>query len=423
MKRSGNSQASIHKKQKLNDSQSEDSNLPSSPSALIDLARKEPLTKELEIFESVPSSSTSNNNNMQEDFEEEEENNEEEEEEENPIVIPIDSIINSDDEDDSDDVTDDDDDDDDDDNTESKDAIKPSAATERKLSDFLRMMADVQDLKAMCNTFMGVVGQGVVKLNVGGREFTSSVATLTRIRNSVFAHRLTNTENNSSPFSYLYLDRCPEHFELILNFLRGVNIRPNVQSLNECQLSNLIDEIMYYRLDAAMLDLLPPQAAQEMKGRVMRQFDAVHCSRHLTLSDDRTMVKKMGGSGCNWNACVLGEGGCQFRIKLLNRCGYMMVGFATSRHGVKLDGQNFNVGYYVFTRNGTLFSEGVRNRYYCQWPMLLPGSIVEGRFENGQISFVVNGVDRGVAFSNIPSGEKLVPAFNVHDTNCRFEIL
>ena len=90
----------------------------------------------------------------------------------------------------------------------------------------------------------------IVKLNVGGQHFTTSLQTLTRDPNSILAamfsgrHKLETTEDGS-----FFIDRDGTYFRFILNYLRnGELILPEGATF----LKELEAEAKFYQLQGVL---------------------------------------------------------------------------------------------------------------------------------------------------------------------------
>ena len=89
-----------------------------------------------------------------------------------------------------------------------------------------------------------------IKLNVGGKIFETTLATLRRFPGTLF-HEILEGEEEKSMIKRedgtLFLDRCPEYFNFILNRLRnpeGAQIQPE----DEMGRKMLDIEIKFYKL-------------------------------------------------------------------------------------------------------------------------------------------------------------------------------
>lgn len=91
--------------------------------------------------------------------------------------------------------------------------------------------------------------QGVVKLNVGGRMYMTSVYTLSRDQNSMLAALVSGRHPvPQQPDGSYFIDRDGTHFRYVLNYLRGDR---GTDSLPETWTDQhqLLKEAKYYRLE------------------------------------------------------------------------------------------------------------------------------------------------------------------------------
>ena len=71
----------------------------------------------------------------------------------------------------------------------------------------------------------GLHSKSVLKLNVGGKEFMTTLGTLRSDQNSMLAKMFSSEANESFPANRdangaFFIDSCPKYFGVILNFLR-----------------------------------------------------------------------------------------------------------------------------------------------------------------------------------------------------------
>ncbi|EFC36059.1 predicted protein [Naegleria gruberi] len=97
-----------------------------------------------------------------------------------------------------------------------------------------------------------------VKLDIGGKIFVTTLSTLTSVKDTFFTgyfndHFNPTVEDDDNSF---FIDRPNEQFHLILNYLRGIDIKCKIASLNECDLNDFIEEIVYYQL-TPIYEILP----------------------------------------------------------------------------------------------------------------------------------------------------------------------
>jgi hypothetical protein len=100
------------------------------------------------------------------------------------------------------------------------------------------------------------------------------------------------------------------------------------------------------------------------------------------------------------------------KLKLVNsKIGKIMIGVCPSSINQSQEG-NYNCGWYFFCYDGSLYSgplQSVYNKFYYSTSAILTGREVGVKMDmtNGQISFTVDGVDRGVAYTGIPVNQSL----------------
>lgn len=136
------------------------------------------------------------------------------------------------------------------------------------------------------------------------------------------------------------------------------------------------------------------------------------------------VVTKHQGGGL-WNCGVVADQPLErYRVQVTNRGegGYLMIGFHTLP--IQPNGDNTTGGYYLWVRNGNLYSAAGGNITYrgCR---IAEGSIVESVYHrsSGTISFIVDGVDRGIAFKKVPGHQVLYPAVDLGEVNTRVTLL
>ena len=107
----------------------------------------------------------------------------------------------------------------------------------------------------------------IVKLNVGGKRFTTSLQTLTRDPNSMLAamfsgrHEVQTTEDGS-----FFIDRDGTYFRFILNYLRdGELILPE----NPKFLKELVAEARFYQLQGVLDELGVIKPLKELEKSVI----------------------------------------------------------------------------------------------------------------------------------------------------------
>jgi len=160
---------------------------------------------------------------------------------------------------------------------------------------------------------------------------------------------------------------------------------------------------------------------------VTHLWDRNFCSSVITLSsNDRIAMKNSMGCSQYWNGAALGMFSSSFKLKVRNagHNGNSKVGMA-SRNEFQPHLENKNrSGWYLYLKDGSVRShQDERNRSYAD--PISDGSVIEVLYEKekGQISFVIDGVNKGIAFSGIPSSPCLYPALDLLWDDSSFELI
>ncbi len=91
----------------------------------------------------------------------------------------------------------------------------------------------------------------VIKVNVGGKEFTTLVQTLVKIRDTLFYNILWSyIQKSQKTPEELFFDRPFTHFDLILNYLKYNQF--SYKNYSKYERADILDEIKYYGLDDAL---------------------------------------------------------------------------------------------------------------------------------------------------------------------------
>jgi len=249
-----------------------------------------------------------------------------------------------------------------------------------------------------------------IKLDVGGKIFSTSKTTLLQHQGTYFYALLASDHWQPDEDGCYFIDRNPKHFDRILDYLRTGEF--NTKGLDEEAMKKLKTDLDYYQVTPPKPLIEPQSWNPNVKGNF------------ITLTNNNKVATKTQG-GNSWDAAVLGTQPNQnFKVKVLNRGpnGDFMIGMAST---IQQNSSNYNArGWYLYGSNGTLYSQqGDSSRYYCG-NGLNNGSVIEVLFDQTAktISFAIDGVGKGVAFSNIPNGD-IYPALDMYDQSSSLEIL
>ena len=104
----------------------------------------------------------------------------------------------------------------------------------------------------------------IIKLNIGGHKFTTSLQTLRSDHNSMLGvmfsgrHPIMKQGDRS-----IFIDRDGRHFHLILNYLRGTISSAEQLSDDRIILSDLSTEAEYYQLQG-LIDIIKPKRKEKI---------------------------------------------------------------------------------------------------------------------------------------------------------------
>jgi len=117
---------------------------------------------------------------------------------------------------------------------ENKDA-KINSEIEDSSNDFIRVIHKTTEVIKRLNE--------KVTLNVGGTLFLTTKHTLTSKKNLLYEMILTEKPNENGEY---FIDKSPEYFNIILNYLRGMDI--DWESVKNEE--KLIKELIYYQIQS-----------------------------------------------------------------------------------------------------------------------------------------------------------------------------
>jgi len=107
----------------------------------------------------------------------------------------------------------------------------------------------------------------IVKLNIGGRLFTTSKNTLKSQEGGFFSRIM---DDELDEFGALFVDRDPRNFYIILNYMRGQEIFFDL--LSESQIRELVSDCTFYGI-RGLIHLMEEKGLIEMGGRgKMKKF-------------------------------------------------------------------------------------------------------------------------------------------------------
>jgi hypothetical protein len=138
----------------------------------------------------------------------------------------------------------------------------------------------------------------IIRLDVGGHKFTTSLQTLTSVPDtyfaSLFSGRFALTPNAEGAY---FIDRDGSHFRHVLNYMREpVEEGYTLSSALEAHKEKLIEELELYGLLGRMMPTPRPYAAQELIGQSLlrRMLDGTKRELQVAMSQSRGLVFTIG---------------------------------------------------------------------------------------------------------------------------------
>jgi hypothetical protein len=117
-------------------------------------------------------------------------------------------------------------------------------STNNKLSSDNNSQDESQNFEQRIKEIISIKPEDIVKINVGGKHFATKLETLLSVKDNLFFKM-----HHSKKFDMkkeIFIDRSPEYFPLVLDYLRYKKI--NLKKLSQDQLIEFKEEIIYYEL-------------------------------------------------------------------------------------------------------------------------------------------------------------------------------
>jgi len=284
---------------------------------------------------------------------------------------------------------------------------------EKKIKELEAKERDLEQREKRWNDLMKQVEDNIklsndlIHLNVGGTKFTVSKPVLLKSGNSYFAALLGgNWKPNSK--GYFFVDRSPKHFNRILDYLRKGLL--DTEDLSQVETDNLMEELDYYQI----------QIMEVTTKEEVLKWDENYCDIKVTFNEDRTLATSSGGL---YRRVLATLPRTQFKVKIEAK-GDIFIGFSQKwEQSVSYSEDVDNYFLRLLNANsGKLFSEDppLRRIVYIDRPIAV-GETVEAIFDKGkkEISYIINGINCGVAFKEVECKFDLFPLITVSDASVR----
>jgi hypothetical protein len=118
------------------------------------------------------------------------------------------------------------------------------------LNDLNKVLGKIQKLNIENEKEIENVPQ-IIKLNIGGKIFTTTLSTLTTEKDTFFTSMFSEQFNTKPDKNGEYfIDRNPKHFHLILDYLRNPTKEVNLRELTTVQEEEFYDEVDFYSIES-----------------------------------------------------------------------------------------------------------------------------------------------------------------------------
>eukprot|EP01112_Ceratiomyxa_fruticulosa_P004224 TRINITY_DN1465_c1_g1_i3.p1 TRINITY_DN1465_c1_g1~~TRINITY_DN1465_c1_g1_i3.p1 ORF type:complete len:346 (-),score=75.60 TRINITY_DN1465_c1_g1_i3:92-1129(-) len=248
----------------------------------------------------------------------------------------------------------------------------------------------------------GSSGSKIVRLNVGGQIFTTTMDTLTSCKGSYFDAMFSGRfALKREPDGTIFIDRDPTYFRHILNFLRGS--LPPIDELRRDILVEIKNEADYYQLNDLVDLMVPPTPIPDItKWKEGPNYVISNNGKTATKTDDKAL----------WSATTLAQkpidvkkgGKYSWRVRI-DTSNYYMVGIGSIELNQNIiDNYKRSIGWYLYTNCCTVYNRGVIITPYPNETPLHAGAIIGIMLDvdKRELSFSVDGTLKGVAVSDFP---------------------
>eukprot|EP01080_Neovahlkampfia_damariscottae_P008902 gene8902-850_t len=243
-----------------------------------------------------------------------------------------------------------------------------------------------------------------IKLNIGGRVFTTSLETLTHEKETYFSGMFSEQfDLGPDKDGEYFIDRNPMYFDIILDYLRAPEKEIYFGGLSEQQIKEFKTEVDFYCINSLKEILENP------KFEVFSIGNLLNCKR---LSESKFRITKFDSS--NWNANVTFLPAKKWKITVVSGFDLAMIGFVDKKY-IDPNGKNITKGYFAYTNSGVKCSTMNLNANYGRG---FRNAVVS--LENGELSYILNGISYGKAFTGL--SENLLPSIDIFSSRCVIDV-
>jgi hypothetical protein len=220
-----------------------------------------------------------------------------------------------------------------------------------------------------------------IKLDVGGKTFTTSKETLLQHENTFFYGMLSADQWEPDEDGFYFIDRDPSYFHHVMEYMRSGNVP--LERLDHYQLLKVVEEFDYYQIP---LPCFPCTWNTDVG------------TSAISYGEEGNVASKIkAGSGWDSN-CVSKDPVTRFRVEVLHRGndnhGNIMIGFI-ARSAFSEYGSNLASAYFLRVNDGKIYGNGKNGVVYtCA---IQVGQKIGCLYDANQetLSFSIDGVCKG----------------------------
>eukprot|EP01118_Nematostelium_gracile_P018921 TRINITY_DN856_c2_g1_i2.p1 TRINITY_DN856_c2_g1~~TRINITY_DN856_c2_g1_i2.p1 ORF type:complete len:200 (-),score=42.54 TRINITY_DN856_c2_g1_i2:215-751(-) len=173
---------------------------------------------------------------------------------------------------------------------------------------------------------------------------------------------------------------------------------------------NEIEELNI-ELDYYQISFNPEDVTSEWHWDPHRKGDSISLSK-----ENKNAMKSQDDK--QYKGSVIGNRPAStYQVKFIKGIGDIMVGMAPNIIDVNQEGNHYRYGWFLTLYDGKVWSKSNIKGSAYSGP-IAPNSVIQVKYdkENGTISYVIDGQDKGIAHRNISSDFALYPCLEFYDT-------
>eukprot|EP01112_Ceratiomyxa_fruticulosa_P007582 TRINITY_DN1971_c1_g1_i1.p1 TRINITY_DN1971_c1_g1~~TRINITY_DN1971_c1_g1_i1.p1 ORF type:complete len:296 (-),score=58.99 TRINITY_DN1971_c1_g1_i1:33-920(-) len=246
-----------------------------------------------------------------------------------------------------------------------------------------------------------VPSSGMVKLNVGGKLFATSMETLTLCKGSffdvMFSGRFPLKKEEDGA---IFIDRDNKQFRFILDFMRGC-FPPSLDDFSKREINELKVEAEFYQL-IDLVNLISPPLPPIWNWKNGPNY---------TISNNGFTITKTDGVD-DWTVTALAHqsidvskrGKYSWKVRIDNGIDHMIGVANTFLDQNAMSNFQNSGGWFFYTYNSTIYHTSSPSSPYPRTDQLPIGTIIGVHLDLDQrtLSFSVNGEMKGVAVRDFP---------------------